>query len=110
MVKYVPSRGDVIWIDSTPQKGKEITKARPALVISPQKYNHKTGLILCLPITSKLKGYPFELPIYEDQIKGAVLCDQIRSFDWQTRKVKRICVLDKDQVQSALTKFKLPIQ
>jgi len=107
MVNYTPARGDIIWINFDPQKGKEITKVRPALVISPEKYNHKTGLLLCMPITSKSKNYPFELAINISKIQGVVLCDQVRSFDWQARQVKKIATVSKDQILFALEKFKL---
>ena len=61
--KYVPDRQDIVWLEFEPQKGKEILKTRPALIISPQEYNHKVGLALCMPITSKVKNYPFEIII-----------------------------------------------
>ena len=109
MVSYIPDRGDIVWINFEPQKGKEITKFRPALVISPQKYNHKIGLLLCMPITSKIKNYPFEVKINIQSIEGAILCDQVRSFDWKAREVKKITTLDKDRLQLVLTKFKLLI-
>lgn len=109
MVDYVPSRGEIIWIDFNPQKGKEIKKTRPALVISPQKYNQKAGLVLCMPITSQIKAYPFEIIINEEEIKGAILCDQVRSFDWRERKAEKITKITKDQLQQALEKLKLLI-
>lgn len=84
-MNYIPKRGDIVWIDFDPQKGKEMQKRRPALVISPHHYNQKVGLILCMPITSQVKGYPFEIEIDREGIKGAILCDQIRSFDWKER-------------------------
>ena len=90
MVDYIPNRGEIIWINFDPQKGKEIKKIRPALVISPQKYNQKTGLLLCMPVTSQVKGYPFEVTVNEEQIKGAILCDQVRSFDWREREAEKI--------------------
>lgn len=110
MVDYIPSRGDIVWIDFEPQKGNEITKTRPALVISPQKYNLKAGLLLCMPITSKIKKYPFELVINVKEIEGAILCDQVRSFDWRARKVRKITTINVEQIQEALTKFKLLVE
>lgn len=88
MVAYIPKRGDIIWLEFDPQKGNEIQKTRPALVISPFSYNQKTGLGLFMPITSQIKGYPFEVIIDEDEIKGVILCDQLRSLDWKARKAK----------------------
>ena len=90
MVGYIPKRGDIIWLEFDPQKGKEIQKTRPALTISPHSYNLKTGLGLFMPITSQIKGYPFEVLIDEDKIQGAILCDQIRSLDWRARKAQFI--------------------
>jgi len=88
MVKYAPKEGDIVWLEFDPQKGKEIQKTRPALTISPHAYNLKTGLGLFMPITSTIKGYPFEVTINKGEIQGAILCDQIRSLDWKARKAK----------------------
>ena len=88
MVKYVPDRADLIWLEFEPQKGKEICKTRPALVISPKLYNAKVGLALCVPITSQVKGYPFEVPIKANAVSGVILCDQIKSVDWKARNAR----------------------
>lgn len=106
MVKYSPSRGDVIWLEFDPQKGKEIQKTRPALVISPQAYNMKTGIGLFGPITSKIKGYPFEVTIEFVGIHGAVLSDQIKFLDWRARKAKLITRLPIEIVEDVLAKLK----
>ncbi len=94
--KYIPSRQDIVWINFDPQKGKEIQKTRPALVISSQYYNSKSGLALCVPITSKVKSYPFEVSIDDHEIVGAVLCDQLRSLDWKERNISFIKKCDDD--------------
>lgn len=110
MVKpYIPKRGDVVWLDFEPQKGREIQKTRPALVISPESYNKKTNLALFMPITSQIKGYPFESSIETPKIKGAVLCDQIRSLDWSARKAKFICKLEAAFFTDIMQKFCLLI-
>jgi mRNA interferase MazF len=70
--KYIPDKGDLIWIDFDPQAGKEIMKFRPALVLSPAEYN-KHGLALVVPITSKEKGYPFEVKIESEKVSGVIL-------------------------------------
>ncbi|TAL52585.1 MAG: endoribonuclease MazF [Nanoarchaeota archaeon] len=80
-------RGDIIWLDFTPTKGHEQSGRRPAVVISPEEYNQKSGLLIACPITSKIKGYPFEVRI-DSKIKGAILVDQIRSLDWRERNTK----------------------
>jgi len=87
MKKYVPQKGDLIWIDFNPQAGKEITKFRPALVLSPSEYN-KHGLALVVPITSKAKGYPFEVKIESEKVSGVALSDAIKSLDWKERKAE----------------------
>lgn len=110
MVKFVPERGDVVWLNFEPQQGNEIQKTRPAVVLSPSRYNLKSGLALFVPITGQIKGYPFEVLIDLEQIKGAVLCDQVRSLDWQARKAQKITKLDKDLLAEILTKLRLLIQ
>lgn len=105
MVVYVPKRGDVVWLDFDPQKGREIQKTRPALVISPYEYNLKTGLALFMPITSKIKGYPFEVMIHSKKIEGAVLSDQIRSLDWRARNAILICKIPELVMTDILAKF-----
>lgn len=106
---YIPHRGDIVWLEFNPQKGKEINKTRPALVISPEHYNKKTGLALFMPITSKIKQYPFESIVDHPMIKGAVLCDQIRSLDWNAHKVKFLTKIPEYQVLDILEKFKVLI-
>ena len=107
MVKYVPKSGDVIWLDFDPQKGKEIRKIRPALTISPVEYNLKTSLALFLPITSKIKGYPFELLINIGEIHGAVLCDQMRSLDWRARNARYIGTITPSDLEDVLARFRV---
>ena len=99
MVKksYIPDRGDLLWINLNPQRGREQKGKRPALVISPKIYNNKTGLALMCPITSQGKGYPFEVPIENAKIGGFILADQIRTLDWQTRKVSFVSKI-KDEI------------
>jgi len=104
---FVPEKGDVVWLNFEPQKGKEIQKTRPAVVLSPSNYNLKTGLALFVPITSKVKGYPFEVIINDKAINGVVLCDQIRSMDWKARKANKIYSLDKKTIENILYKLKL---
>lgn len=108
MVKtYIPKRADIVWLDFEPQKGKEIQKTRPAAVISPEQYNKKTGLALFMPITSQIKGYPFEVLIDLNGIRSAILCDQIRSLDWVARKARYITTITEEQIQDALERFRV---
>jgi mRNA interferase MazF len=88
---HVPARGDVVWLEFNPQAGSEQAGRRPALVISPKSYNRKVGLALVCPITSRVKGYPFEVELPPDlEVEGAVLCDQIKSLDWRARRATRL--------------------
>ena len=85
---YVPDRGDLVWVQFNPQSGHEQAGHRPALVISPGAYNRRVGLALFCPITSRSKGYPFEVPVNGGEIQGVILADQVKSLDWQARKVR----------------------
>lgn len=89
MVKkeYVPDRGDIVWLQFDPQKGREQRGKRPAMVLSPKSYNRKVGLGLFCSITSKVKGYPFEVVVEGTEIEGVVLADQVKSFDWRRRQI-----------------------
>lgn len=107
MVKYVPSSGDIVWLAFDPQTGKEIQKTRPALTISPYTYNVKSGLGLFMPITSQIKGYPFEVLVHQAEIQGAILCDQIRSLDWKARRAKFIVKLAPFILEDVLAKFRV---
>ncbi len=92
--KYVPERGDVIWISLNPQAGREQAGRRPAVVISPSEYNRKVGLVILCPITSQVKGYPFEVLIPDGlPVSGVVLSDQIKRLDWRVREASFICAL-----------------
>lgn len=90
-----------MWLDFEPQKGKEIKKLRPALVLSPREYNHH-GLAIACPITSKVKGYPFEVRIKNDEIDGAVLADHVRNLDWVERKAKFIAKASHEEMIGVL--------
>jgi mRNA interferase MazF len=104
---YIPERGDIVWITLDPQAGHEQKGRRPALVISPAAYNKKVGLAICCPITSQVKGYPFEVIIPHGlPVEGAILSDQVKNLDWKAREAKRICglsVLAMDEVLKKLS-------
>jgi len=87
-MSYVPDRGDIVWLTFDPQAGHEQAGRRPALVISPEAYNRKLGLALFCPITSRKKGYPFEVEMSGGDITGVALADQIRNLDWKARRVE----------------------
>ncbi|MCX6071817.1 MAG: type II toxin-antitoxin system PemK/MazF family toxin [Chloroflexi bacterium] len=101
-----PQRGDVVWLSMTPQAGHEQAGRRPALVISPGSYNAKVGLAILCPITSRLKGYPFEVPIPAGlPVEGAILSDQAKSLDWKARKAEFICRLPAQSTLEVLQKL-----
>jgi mRNA interferase MazF len=94
---YVPDRGDIVWIALNPQAGHEQAGRRPAVVVSPRSYNGKVGLGLFCPITSRAKGYPFEVALPADLgIQGVVLADQVKSLDWRVRRVELAARLPDD--------------
>ena len=104
---YFPERGDAVWVSFDPQSGHEQAGRRPALVLSPSAYNRKVGLAVFCPITSQIKGYPFEVVIPGGLgVTGAVLSDQVKSLDWQARNAELICHLPEDTVSQVLQKLK----
>lgn len=93
-MSYAPERCDVIWISLNPRKGREQSGHRPVVVLSPKKYNEKVGLLICCPITSQEKEYPFEVKIPDGlPISGVMLSDQVKSLDWRERHATFICKL-----------------
>ena len=106
MARYCPKRGDVVWISFTPEAGHEQAGHQPALVLSPESYNRKVGLALLCPVTSQVKGYPFEVPIPDGlKVSGAILADQVKSMDWRVRKASRLCTLPESTVWQVLAKL-----
>ena len=94
---YMPRRGDVVWISLSPQAGHEQAGRRPALVVSPASYNSMVGLAILCPITSQVKGYPFEVTVPDGlEVAGVVLSDQAKSLDWRVRQAHFICRLPRD--------------
>lgn len=89
-MSYVPDRGDIVWLNFTPQAGHEQRGTRPAIIISPKIYNKKTNLALCCPITSNIKGYPFEVVVEGKKIDGVILSDHLKNLDWKAREIKFI--------------------
>jgi mRNA interferase MazF len=105
-VAYIPQRGDVVWITLNPQAGHEQAGRRPALILSPAAYNSKVGLALLCPITSQVKGYPFEVIVPGGlSVSGAILSDQVKSLDWKTRQAEWVCQLPPETVEEVLQKL-----
>ena len=104
--RYVPQRGDVVWLSFNPQAGHEQAGRRPALVLSPRAYNAKVGLALCCPITGRVKGYPFEVSVPPGlAVTGVVLSDQVKSLDWRARRAELASRLPLPAVGQVLAKL-----
>jgi mRNA interferase MazF len=103
---YVPKRGDVVWLNLTPQSGREQSGRRPVLVLSPQSYNQKVGLALVCPIINQAKGYAFEVKIPRGlRAKGVILSDHVKSADWQTRNIEFICRVNELVIEEVVEKI-----
>ncbi len=105
VAKYVPDRGDLVWLTFDPQAGHGQAGRRPALVLSPKAYNVKAGLALICPVTSQVKGYPFEVALPMEQVRGVVLADQVRSLDWSARQADNISQVADEVLVEVLAKL-----
>ena len=104
--RFVPGRGDLVWLSVDPPSGHEQHGRRPALVLSPVAYNRRVGLALVCPVTSRSKGYPFEVALPQDlPVAGVVLADHMRSVDWRSRRAEWICALPDDVTLDALERL-----
>ncbi len=107
---YIPERGDVVWLDFNPQAGHEQRGRRPALILSPSAYHAKTSLCICLPITTKIKGYPFEVRLPENlPVKGVILADQVKSLDFVQRRAEKIGRIESTLLEEVRKKLSLLI-
>ncbi|SBV32724.1 toxin of the ChpA-ChpR toxin-antitoxin system, endoribonuclease [uncultured Sphingopyxis sp.] len=86
--RYVPDTGDIVWLQFDPQAGHEQAGHRPALVLSPAAYNKTRGMMICCPMTSQIKGYPFEVVVSQAP-PSVALSDQIKSLDWKARGARK---------------------
>jgi mRNA interferase MazF len=102
---YVPEAGDIVRLNFTPQAGHEQAGHRPALVLSPRAYNEKTNLMVCCPMTTQIKNYPFEVQIASTTPSSVVLADQIKSLDWRVRKATRKGVASADELADVRAKI-----
>ena len=106
---YIPDRGDIVWLNFDPVKGHEQQGPRPAVIISPRRYNAMAEISLACPITSVIKRYPFEVNIETPKVKGVILCDQIRAVAWRDRKAKFIASVPKETMVKVTDKIRLLI-
>ena len=101
----MPECGDVVWITLNPQAGHEQAGRRPAVVLSPQNYNSKTGLAILCPVTNQVKGYPFEVLLHAGlPVAGAILSDKVKSLDWRAQNAELICALPEETISEVLQK------
>lgn len=105
MSLYIPARGDFVWLEFDPQAGHEQAGHRPAIVLSHTEYNRKTGLGLFCPVTTKIKGHPFEVLVNTKKVQGAILSDQVRCLDWKARKARFIAKTDPLVLNDVLAKL-----
>lgn len=104
--EMVPDAGDLVWLTFTPQAGREQAGRRPALVLSPEQYNRKSGLALVCPITSHVKGYPFEVKLPPGlSVSGAILADHVKSLDWRARSAEPAGRLPHEVLQDVLDRL-----
>lgn len=106
--QYIPERRDVVWLDFEPAKGTEIGKYRPALVLSSREYNHKTGLLICCPISSSIRGGATEVPISNLEQPSVVTAGLVQTLSWKERRVRKIMTAGKDEFRETLLRL-LPL-
>jgi mRNA interferase MazF len=102
---YVPHAGDIVWLSFDPQVGREQAGHRPAVVLSPAVYNAKTSLMVCCPMTTQIKNYPFEVVIFAVN-PSAVLADQVKSLDWRKRRARRKGAISADELAEVRAKIR----
>jgi mRNA interferase MazF len=103
--RFVPDRGDIVWLNFDPQTGKEQAGHRPALVLSPKTYNKLVGLAIVCPITSQVKGYPFEVEVRGKKILGCVIADHVKNIDWVKRNASFIEVAADEVIDDVSAKL-----
>ena len=102
----IPDRGEVWWLEFRPQSGREKSGRRPAAILSPRSYNGKVGLAVCCPLTTRVKGYPFEVALPEGlAAHGVVLADQVKSLDWKSRQAEYLGKLPEAVLEEILAKI-----
>lgn len=105
MTQYIPKRNDIIWLDFEPVKGKEIGKYRPALVLSSQEYNQQTGLLICCPISTSIRGQATEVPVKNLDKPSVVTSSLIQTLSWKDRHAKMITTAEKGVMEAVLLRL-----
>ena len=106
--RYIPERRDVVWLDFEPTRGSEIGKYRPALVLSSREYNRKTGLLICCPISTSIRGGATEVPISNLGKPSVIVASLIQTLSWKDRSVKKIVAADPENFRETLLRL-LPL-
>lgn len=109
MAPYIPDEGHIVWLQFTPQAGHEQAGHRPAVVLSPASYNGPTGLLVCCPTTTKIKGYPFEVAL-AGKPPSVALADQLKSLDWRARKARQKGSVTKAELKDIRAKVRALIR
>ena len=105
--RYVPERGDLLWLTFDPQAGHEQAGRRPALVLSPAAYNRRANLALLCPITTQAKGYPFEVALPGGlPLSGVILADHLKSVEWAARRAEFVGKASADVLAEVTTKLR----
>jgi mRNA interferase MazF len=106
MAGFVPDAGDLVWLTFDPQAGHEQAGRRPALILSPKRYNQKSGLALACPVTHQIKGYPFEVTVpARCGVEGAILADHVKSLDWKARRATKIGRVPAETIDEVLARL-----
>lgn len=108
MARYVPERGEIAWLDFEPTRGKEIGKLRPALILSSSIYNRKTGLLICCPVSTSIRGSATEVPVTTLEKDCVVVASVVHTLDWRERKAKRAASADPQLLKETLSRL-LPL-
>jgi mRNA interferase MazF len=103
--QYIPDRNEIIWLDFEPTKGKEIGKYRPALVLSSKAYNRQTGLLICCPVSTSIRGGSTEVPVNNLDRPSVVASNLIQTLSWRERKAKSITTAEKGVIQQVLVRI-----
>ncbi len=105
MAQYIPKRNDIIWLDFEPVKGKEIGKYRPALVLSSKEYNQQTGLLICCPISTSIRGQATEVPVTNLDKPSVVASSLIQTLSWKDRNAKKIITAENGVMEDVLLRL-----